>query len=328
VIAAGVFGLLVGLPALRLRADYLAITTIAMSEIARFSFLSGELQQFTLFGNRVGLGGGSGLILDYTDPLQYLFETLGLWDAYLGVVEATEAIVPQNPKPVVDGLVYGALLLAVVVGFYVLLRRVGESPFGRVLKAISEDEEVANALGKDTNRFKLISFVLGCSLMGLAGILWLVGQGAVTPNFFRPRITFFVWVALIIGGAGSNTGSIVGGATFAAVLFQGPLYLQNVVETALGDVGTAPGGFGPAVAPLAQADPVPFLLYTINSVQQLQLVAMGVVLIWLMQNRPEGLLGHRKEMAASIPLARPRRGTGDPDPEAEPSARADGGDGR
>jgi branched-chain amino acid transport system permease protein len=346
VIAAGLFGLLVGLPALRLRADYLAITTIAMSEIARFSFLSSELQRFTLLDlvpfvstdlgievltAPVGFGGGSGLILDYTDPLQYLFETLGLWDAYLGAVGAAEAIVPTNPKPVVDGLVYAALLLCVVAGFYWLLRRTGESPFGRVLKAIREDEAVTNALGKNTNRFKLTSFVLGCALMGLAGILWLVGQGAVTPNFFRPRITFFVWVALIIGGAGSNTGSVVGGAIFAAVLYQGPLYLQNVVETTLGGVGRAPSGFGPAVAPLvSSADPTPLFLYTLDSVQQLQLVAMGVVLIWLMQNRPEGLLGHRKEMAASIPLAPPARTARDPDPdpaaaEPDPESRTDGG---
>jgi branched-chain amino acid transport system permease protein len=129
----------------------------------------------------------------------------------------------------------------------------------------------------------------------------------VTPNTFRPRITFFVWIALIIGGAGSNTGSILGGAVFAALLYQGPRYLKNVLEEILPSA-SAPGSFGPAVSPLiSQGDPLPFVFYTLDSVRQLQLVIMGVVLIWLMHNRPEGLLGHRKETAASIDLSA-RRG--------------------
>ncbi|WP_425490683.1 branched-chain amino acid ABC transporter permease [Haloprofundus salilacus] len=322
-LAAAVFGFVVALPALRLRADYLAIVTIAMSEIVRFSFLAGEFQQFQLFGERVGFGGGSGLILDYTQPLEAFFRAFGLWDAYLSFVGAFGTFGPlnlNNPKPIVDNLVYGGVLLLFVAGYYWLLKRTGESPFGRVLKAIREDEDVANALGKNTNQFKIKSFMLGCALMGLAGILWLAGQGAVTPNFFRPRITFFVWIALIIGGAGSNTGSVLGGAIFAGVLYQGPLYLKNVLEAVLPQTD-APNGFGPAVAPIFQSlDPLPFVWYTLDSIRQLQLVIMGLVLIWLMHNRPEGLLGHRKEIAASIDLSRPDS------PSSTPTAATDGGE--
>ncbi|WP_049987180.1 branched-chain amino acid ABC transporter permease [Halobellus rufus] len=316
-VAAALLGALVALPALRLRADYLAIVTIAMSEIVRFSFLSGELQQFQLFGERVGFGGGSGLILDFTNPLEAFFAFFGLWDAYLGFVDAFTVIIPNNPKPVVDGLVYGAVLLGFVAAFFWLLKRTGESPFGRVLKAIREDEDVANSLGKNTNRFKIKAFMLGCALMGLVGILWLMTSGAVTPNFFRPRITFFVWIALIIGGAGSNTGSVLGGAVFAALLYQGPRYLKNLIDTVIPNAD-APSSFGPAVAPLvSNFDPAPLFFYTIDSVRQLQLVIMGLVLIWLMHNRPEGMLGHRKETAAGIPLTASRaRGT----------ASTDGGD--
>ncbi|QIB74827.1 branched-chain amino acid ABC transporter permease [Halogeometricum borinquense] len=301
-VAAALLGLVVALPALRLRADYLAIVTIAMSEIIRFSFLSGDLQQFQLLGNRVGFGGGSGLILDFTDPLQALFQSVGLWGAYLGFVDAFSVIVPTNPKPVVDGLVYGLILLLFVGAYFWLLKRTGESPFGRVLKAIREDEDVANSLGKDTNQFKIKSFMLGCALMGLAGIFWLMTQGAVTPNFFRPRVTFFVWIALIIGGAGSNTGSVLGGAVFAAVLYQGPRYFKNLIDTVLPSTD-APSGFGQAVGPLiSNIDPAPLFFYTVDSIRQLQLVIMGLVLIWLMHNRPEGMLGYRKETASGIPL--------------------------
>jgi branched-chain amino acid transport system permease protein len=332
-IAAAILGLVVALPALRLRADYLAIVTIAMSEIVRFTFLSSTFQRFqfpyNLAGDttRVGFGGGSGLILDFPDPLLAFIDALGLSGAYGGLVALVGRIVPNNPDPIVHSLVYGLVLLGVVAAYFWLLKRTGESPFGRVLKAIREDEDVARALGKNTGRFKIISFMLGCALMGLAGILWLMGQGAVTPNFFRPRLTFFVWIALIIGGAGSNTGSVMGGAVFAAALYQGPLYFQNVV-TSVFQPGEAPGSFGPAVSPLVSSlDPVPFLLYTLDSVRQLQLVIMGVVLIWLMHNRPQGMLGHRKETAAAIPLSR-RGGTGpesgSSEPDSEPTPKTDG----
>ena len=321
-VVAALLGLVVALPALRLRADYLAIVTIAMSEILRFTFLSGDLEQFTIAGYVVGLGGGSGLILDFTQPVEAFFSAFGLWNAYLGFVDVVGAVVPNNPKPVVDSLVYAVLLLVVVAGYYVLLRRVGNSPFGRVLKAIREDEEATNSLGKDTDAFKTKAFMVGCGLMGLGGILWFMSQGAITPNTYRPRLTFFVWIALIIGGAGSNTGSVMGGAIFAAVLFQGPRYLKNVIES-LVEVD-APSGFGPAVAPLiSNLDPVPFLFYTIDSIRQLQLVIMGLVLIYLMHNRPQGLLGHRKEPASSVPLDRPRRPAGEG--EGRPPAAADGG---
>ena len=341
VLVAALFGLLVGLPALRLRADYLAIVTIAFSEIVRFTLMSRTFQTYTvpdtidvailgveLFSfdpaaDTIGLGGGGGLILNYTPPLGALLRTLHLWDLYLGLISFVRAnFIANNPKPVVDSFVYGILLLIVVGLFYLLLTWTGESPFGRVLKAIREDEDVANALGKDTNRFKLKSFVLGCGLMGFAGILWYAGRGSITPPSFRPNITFFIWIALIIGGAGSNTGSFLGGAVFAALLYEGPRYFKNLVQTAL-DLGDGPGSFGQAMAAMGTLDPVPFFVYTLNSISQLRLVIMGLVLIWLMHNRPEGMLGHRKETAASIDLSRPERteSVGD-------AAATDGGESR
>lgn len=341
VVVAGLFGLLVALPALRLRADYLAIVTVAFSEIVRFTMMSRTFQTFTVpdtisfsvLGNEVltldptadtvGLGGGGGLILNYTDPLEALLRSLFLWEPYLGLIAFVQRnFIPNNPKPVLDGVVYGVVLLIGVGLFYLLLSRTGKSPFGRVLKAIREDEDVANALGKDTDRFKLTAFVLGAALMGLAGILWYSGRGSVTPPSFRPNITFFVWIALIIGGAGSNTGSFLGGAIFAGLLYEGPRYFKNLVEAAF-ELGSAPRNFGEAMAGFASLDPMPFILYTLDSVSQLRLVIMGVVLIWLMHNRPEGLLGHRKETASSVDLARPGSGGSSGQPAA-----ADGGEDR
>nr|WP_240148769.1 branched-chain amino acid ABC transporter permease [Halorubellus sp. JP-L1] len=317
--AAAILGLITALPALRLRADYLAIVTIALSEIVRFSLLSDTLSGADVAGYRVGLGGGDGLILDYGDPLEIFVRTLSypfdfvfgqsgwLWEeVYInGIVGFVSNYIPTNPKPVVDNFAYAAFLLVVLGGFYLLITRIGSSPFGRVLKAIREDEDVTNALGKNTNVFKIKSFMVGCALMGLIGILWFGTQGSVTPNTFRPRITFYIWIALIIGGAGSNTGSVMGGAIFAAFLFQGPRYFKNIVETVLGNP-PAPSSFGQALLPISTSgDVFPLLMYTLDSIRQLQLFLMGAVLIVLMHRRPDGLLGHRKEAAASIPLGRP-----------------------
>ena len=329
VLVAGLFGLLVALPALRLRADYLAIVTVAFSEIIRFTMMSRTFQSVEvpaalgLRADTVGLGGGGGLILNYTDPLEALLRTFFLWDPYLGFLDVVQqTLIPNNPKPVVDGLLYGVMLLVGVFAFYVLLTRLGRSPFGRVLKAIREDEDVANALGKDTDRFKLTAFVLGAALMGFGGILWYSSRGSITPPSFRPNITFFIWIALIIGGAGSNTGSFLGGAIFAGLLYEGPRYVKNLVEAAF-ELGDAPRNFGEAMAGFASLDPMPFVLYTLDSVSQLRLVIMGAVLVWLMHNRPEGLLGHRKEVAASVGLDRPSR-----DGTTDASAATDGGETR
>ncbi|MDG5777680.1 branched-chain amino acid ABC transporter permease [Haloarculaceae archaeon H-GB2-1] len=296
VIAAALLGFVVALPALRLRADYLAITTIAMSEIVRFIFLSSSFQEFSVFGNKIGTGGGRGLIVNFEEPISRIFFDTG---AYEGLVTAVnEAMGVQGTMaPVVDTAVISVVLLVVVAGYFWLFKRTGESPFGRVLKAIREDEDVARALGKNTNRFKIKSFMLGCALMGLAGAFYaMYFLGAVNPTAFKPQFTFFVWVALIIGGSGSNTGSVIGSAIFVGVLFQGPLYMKNVVE-ALFTVASAPPSFAHALSGIG-----PFIAYMFENISHFRIIALGIVLIVLMKRRPDGIMGHRKETAASIPL--------------------------
>ncbi|KZN23620.1 branched-chain amino acid ABC transporter permease [Haladaptatus sp. R4] len=331
-LAAAILGLLVALPALRLRADYLAIVTIATSEIIRFIVTSNQFQTFTIPGKlhylgitiplpwnavQLGTGGGRGLLLNFTDPLDPLFNS----GPYKAIEHALDPLVGGSSGPVLDSLTYAIILLLFVVAYYWLMKRTGESPFGRVLKAIREDEQVANSLGKDTNQFKIKSFMLGCALMGLAGILWQMRQGAITPTSFKPQVTFFVWLALIIGGAGSNTGSVLGAAIFAGLLYQGPLYLKNIIRGSI-QVPTAPNSFAGAVGPIFHGNIMPFISYMMGNINALQLVLMGCVLIWIMHHRPEGVLGHRKEEAASIPLLRPGGGSGGP----KPDAATDGGE--
>jgi branched-chain amino acid transport system permease protein len=318
VVASALVGLVVALPALRLRADYLAITTIAFAEIIRFIFQSGSFSEFTAFGRTVGTGGGAGLLINFEDPISRYVLSSGWFEGFVGWVEST-AQIGANLAPVLETGAIAAILMGVVVAYYWLFKRTGESPFGRVLKAIDEDEDVARALGKDTNRFKIYSFMLGCALMGLAGAFYAIYfLGSVNPVAFRPQLTFFVWVALIIGGAGSNTGSVLGAAIFVGVLLRGPLYLKNVIESFV-EVGSAPATIIDAIAALATLDVTPIVAYTLENISLFRIIALGVVLVWLMKRRPDGLFGHRKETAAAIPLA------GRPGGNATAEDRATGG---
>jgi branched-chain amino acid transport system permease protein len=300
VVTSAIFGFIVALPALRLRADYLAITTIAFAEIIRFIFLSRSFQEFDLFGRTVGTGGGRGLLVNFDDPITSFVLDAGWYESLVDAIEA--ATVGGSLGAQFNTGVVAAALMVVVVGYYWLFKRTGESPFGRVLKAIDQDEDVAKALGKDTNRFKVKSFMLGCALMGLAGAFYGVYfLGSVNPTAFRPQLTFFVWVALIIGGAGSNTGSVLGAALFVGVLLQGPRQIKGVIENFV-EFQEVPATIIDAVMALGSLDVAPLLAYLLENINLVRIVVLGAVLIWLMKRRPQGMLGHRKETAAAIQL--------------------------
>ncbi|WP_436910795.1 branched-chain amino acid ABC transporter permease [Halosimplex marinum] len=336
-VMAAVAGAVVSLPALRLRADYLAIVTVAFSEIVRLTLLSTTFQQFTLFANvpflpEVPLGTGAGrginIPINPTIPVKSLFYTNPMNPASGGRTALGDAVISAFGavgvrETVVVSLAYTVVLLGFVALFYWLLRRIGNSPFGRVLKAIREDELVANSLGKDTRLFKVKVFMVGCALMGLGGILWETQKGFTDPTSttFMPIQTFYIFIALMIGGAGSNTGSVLGGGLFASLLFLGPQYVSRIF-TKYFVSGEAPTTMVAALEPLGAADPGPLFAYTLQNVSALRFVLVGVVLILLMQFRPTGLLGHRKEVAASVDLS--DRGGRPGTKGARPAA--DGGD--
>jgi len=221
------------------------------------------------------------------------------------LVAALEGVGVSGPNVV--NIFYGLSLLSVLVGSYWVLSRLVDSPFGRVLKAIREDEQVTQSLGKDTRLFKIKAFMIGCALMGLAGVLFRGSAGYISPAQFRPTITFYVFAALIIGGSGSNTGSILGAATFSAILFYLPARLGEFFPS-FG--GRAPSSIIEAVGALGRLDVAPLVAYTIENISTLRFVLIGVVLIYIIQRRPQGLLGHRNEPAASVDLARPRSADG------------------
>jgi branched-chain amino acid transport system permease protein len=175
-LASGIVALVVGLAALRLRHDYLAITTFGIAV---------TLQLVAL--NARWLTGGPFGLQFIPKPLQGLFGTGPAWNA-----------------------AYLAICLVVLGCVYVALERLVASPWGRVLRAIREDETAAEALGKRAFVFRLQSFVIGCMVMGLGGALYAHFVGFIAPEDFLPILTFQVWTMLIVGGAGNNRGAIAG----------------------------------------------------------------------------------------------------------------------
>ena len=299
---AALVGLIAALPALRLRADYFAIVTLGISEIIRLTLQSSAVDGFLRETFAVGTGGGRGMGMP-SNPVRELFlvggqagEPTAVGNVVFGVLGESGLGISNN---ILIGWGYVAVLALFLVGVYVLLERLGRSPFGRNLKAIREDELVADSLGKNVDLIKIKVFMIGCALMGLAGILWFGSQGNVSPTpQFMPLLTFYIFVAVIIGGSGSNTGAVLGGITFAAVLFEGPRRVGAAVRGVI-DAPTPPS-FGDAVVSL---DPVAFVAFATDNVAPLQFVLLGLVLILIMHRRPEGLLGHRVETAAAVDLS-------------------------
>jgi branched-chain amino acid transport system permease protein len=176
--AAGTAGLLayvIGMPTLRLREDYLAIATIGIAEILRLALK-----------NEAWLTNGVQGIRDIARPLQGVFGTS--YDRF-----------------------YLAVMLCSIVVIYIASERLVRSPWGRVLKAIREDEEVAASFGKDVFRYKMQALVLGAMIMGLGGSFYAHYVKYISPDTFNPLMgTFIVWVMVIAGGSGNNRGVMVG----------------------------------------------------------------------------------------------------------------------
>jgi branched-chain amino acid transport system permease protein len=335
VVAAAIVGGIAALPALQLEADYFAIVTVGFSEMIRLTLTadtfsgtvtdpsSDQYNVVEIFGLQFGTGGGRGIGTPIGTPMNFLFEgPLSPLGNVLVDIGGAVGILPQ----VVEATTYTALIVLVVLSaYYLLVQRVGNSPFGRVLKAIREDELVAQSLGKDTRVFKIKVFMLGSALMGLAGILWQGTFGFIFPGTFRPIVTFYVFTALIVGGAGSNTGSVVGGAVFASLLLQGPRRLAGLINA--GAQYTTGGGLPEPAnfwVALTSLDPVAWLGYIIAQMPNLKFVFLGAVLVYLMQNRSEGLLGHRKETASTVDLSERTESTDPGKPGGRPAA--DGGE--
>jgi|Tabmets5t2r1_1033131.scaffolds.fasta_scaffold08446_2 branched-chain amino acid transport system permease protein len=234
------FGLIVGLPSLRLRADYFAIATIAAAEAVRLFAL-----------NARELTGGAQGTFGFGDDWDSVSETIEGWIQDIGWTDVPTLF----PLFLVTWAIALLLMLA--------LSRVQETPWGRVLRAIREDEDAARALGKNVFSYKLQSLAIAATLGAIAGFLYALNLRFVVPDEFLPIVTFIGYAVLVLGGLATYWGVAVG-SIILFTLLEGLRFLD---------------------LPLSE-----------TRISALRFIIVGLVLILLMAFRPQGMFGKREEM--------------------------------
>jgi branched-chain amino acid transport system permease protein len=229
-LVSGTIAVLVGIPTLRLREDYLAIATIGIAETIRL-----------VFNNERWLANGPQGLAGLPAPLA------------------------SQVSPGWYNYFYLAIVLLVVAVVYLTIERGIRSPWGRVLRAVRENENAAAMLGKDVERFRMQALVLGSVIMGLGGALYAHYVRAISPDAFDPLYaTFLIWVMVMLGGSGNNKGALVG-AFMVWGIWTGTAFLTDRLPATL----------------QARAPYVRFLL-------------IGLLLEVILVLRPQGILGEEK----------------------------------
>jgi branched-chain amino acid transport system permease protein len=197
------FGLLLGLPTLRLRTDYLAITTIAFAEIVRYVAI-----------NEQGLTGGPVGTIALAGPGEAASYNREWLDFQGSVQDALEPVLGENATKDVTMLV---IVWVVALVLLVAVEAAVRTPWGRVLKSIREDEDAASALGKNVFAFKLQALAVGAALAAIAGLFFAFQFSFFSPGDFDPLVTFFAYTIIILGGTARTWAVPVGALVFAFV---------------------------------------------------------------------------------------------------------------
>ena len=250
-IAGAFFGVLASYPALRLRGDFLAIVLIAVGEVARVFVRTYE----PIAGGNIGLGGVPNPFISLQDPTGLLGD--------------------RAPR-VAFALV--ALGLALLVYLYV--NRLSNSPLGRMLKSVRDDELVANVLGKRTPWVKAQVLAVGGGVAAIAGVLWAFYYQSVAADDFIPQTTFLVVAMALLGGSGNHRGALLGA----------------IVMTVLDHI-TRPSFY----AILGVTGSLPF------DINYLRYILIGLLIILILMFRPEGLLPEKPVKTPALDVARPER---------------------
>ncbi|TFI45210.1 branched-chain amino acid ABC transporter permease [Rhodococcus sp. 1R11] len=251
--AAGLLALVLGIPTLRLRADYLAIVTIAASEILRLVFRSTATDSVTKSTNGI-----TGFAAPFTNLSP--FEG-GKSYSFIGIRFLGNDL---------WAMLVGWTLVLLLCGVVYLLTH---SPWGRVLKAVREDEDAARSLGKNVFVYKMQALVLGGVIGGMGGVFNALQTQSINPDFYSTAQTFFAFGALILGGAATVFGPVIGAMLFWFLLSIPDAILRQLIS---GD------------------DPV--LNLTGAQVGATRFVLLGILIAVLMVFRPQGILGNKREV--------------------------------
>jgi branched-chain amino acid transport system permease protein len=261
ILATAATGILIGLPALRLRGDYLAIVTLGLGEVVRI--LANNLDHPVNLTN--GPQGISGIVKPPIDGFQALLKLAGI---------------PQSPAT--DYQLFFYLLVLVIIGIVILVNvNLGRSKFGRAWVAIREDEVAAKAMGIPMVKTKLLAFATGAAFSGAMGVLFAAQRGFVSPETFTLTASITILGMVVLGGMGSVPGVILGAAALTILNLDLLKSFSEFLNT-LRQNGTVLFGFPFAQLP-SQVDPAKY-----------ERLVFGIILILMMIFRPEGLIPERR----------------------------------
>lgn len=253
----------IGKISLGLRSDYLAIATLGIAEII-----------IAVMKNEDWLARGVKNIIDLPRPWPVPYE-VDLQQSTGFIDWATRwGFDPMTASSIVVKLMYIALFSAVLLAIIWLSERALNSPWGRMMRAIRDNEVSSAAMGKDVKRRHLQVFILGSAVVGIAGAMYTSMAGQLLPGEYNPlRFTFLIWVMVIVGGSGNNWGAVLGG------LLIGWLWL--IVES------LGPLVMGGIVSGLAEG---PLKTHLVDSAQHMRLLTLGVILLLVLRFSPRGLI--------------------------------------
>ncbi|WP_347863123.1 branched-chain amino acid ABC transporter permease [Planktomarina sp.] len=260
-LAAGV-AWLIGKTALGLRSDYLAIATLGISEII-----------IAVMKNEDWLSRGVKNVIGLPRPVPYEIEL----QESAGFIERTTALGldPVTSSSIVVKLGYAGLFSIVLVIVLILAQLALASPWGRMMRAIRDNEEAAEAMGKNVTARHLQIFILGSAICGVAGAMMTTLDSQLTPSSYQPlRFTFLVWVMVIVGGSGNNFGSVLGGFLI--------FFLWVQVEPM--------GAILMQILTSGMAEDNVLRLHLLDSVAHMRLLTMGLILILVLRFAPKGLI--------------------------------------
>ena len=263
VLAAGA-AWIIGKTALGLRSDYLAIATLGIGEII-----------ISVMKNEDWLARGVKNVISIPRPVPYEVDLQNR----SGFVEwaASFGADPVTASTVVVKLLYAALFVVILLALIWASEKALNSPWGRMMRAIRDNETAAEAMGKDVTRRHLQIFILGSAICGLAGAMIVTLDSQLTPGTYNPlRFTFLIWVMVIVGGSGNNWGSVLG----AFLIW----FLWIKVEP-----------WGNALMGLITSGMTDGVLKTHlqDSAAHMRLLTMGVVLLLVLRFSPRGLIPER-----------------------------------
>ena len=260
-LAAGV-AWLIGKTALGLRSDYLAIATLGISEII-----------IAVMKNEDWLSRGVKNVIGLPRPVPYEIEL----QESAGFIERTSSLGldPVTSSSIVVKLGYAGLFSIVLVIVLILAQLALASPWGRMMRAIRDNEDAAEAMGKNVTARHLQIFILGSAICGVAGAMMTTLDSQLTPASYQPlRFTFLVWVMVIVGGSGNNFGSVLGGFLIFFLWVQvepmGAILIQILTSGMAEDNGLR--------------------LHLLESVAHMRLLTMGLILILVLRFAPKGLI--------------------------------------